>query len=84
MANDAVARRAHVTRQTVGRWRARFLADRLDGLLDEPRPGAPRKIGDAEVEQVLTRTAPDPGQLRVSVQGEHSDRSNVNARIGAT
>jgi transposase len=56
MANDAVARRAHVTRQTVGRWRARFLAGRLDGLLDEPRPGAPRKIGDAEVERVLTRT----------------------------
>jgi transposase len=56
MANDAVARRAQVTRQTVGRWRTRFLTDRLDGLLDEPRPGAPRRIGDAEVERVLTRT----------------------------
>src|SRR5262249_35352928 len=54
--NDTVAGRLHVTRQTVGRWRARFIADRLDGLLDEPRPGAPRKISDADVERVLTQT----------------------------
>jgi transposase len=54
--NDAIARRLHVTRQTVGRWRARFLAQRLDGLLDEPRPGAPRTITDADVERIITRT----------------------------
>jgi transposase len=54
--NDAVARRLHVTRQTVGRWRARFLAARVDGLLDEPRPGAPRQITDADVERVITQT----------------------------
>lgn len=54
--NDAIARRLHVTRQTVGRWRARFLAKRLDGLLDEPRPGAPRTISDADVERIITRT----------------------------
>jgi len=41
---------------TVGKWRARFVARRLDGLLDEPRPGAPRRITDAQVEQVLTLT----------------------------
>jgi Homeodomain-like domain len=40
----------------VGKWRARFLKRRLDGLLDEPRPGAPRTISDAQVEAVLTRT----------------------------
>jgi transposase len=45
-----------ITRQTVGRWRRRFLARRLDGLLDEPRPGAPRRLSDAVVERVLTRT----------------------------
>jgi transposase len=54
--NDAIARRLHVTRQTVGRWRARFVAKRLDGLLDEPRPGAPRTVTDADVERVITRT----------------------------
>jgi transposase len=54
--NDAIARRLHVTRQTVGRWRARFVATRLDGLLDEPRPGAPRTITDADVERIITRT----------------------------
>src|SRR5262245_59286651 len=38
--NGTVAGRLQVTRQTVGRWRARFIADRLEGLLDEPRPGS--------------------------------------------
>ena len=54
--NGAVADRERVTRQTMGRWRARFVTKRLDGLLDEPRPGAPRRISDADVEHVLTRT----------------------------
>jgi transposase len=52
----AIAREVHVTKQTVGKWRGRFVARRLDGLLDEPRPGVPRTIGDAEVERVLTTT----------------------------
>ena len=52
----AVAREAHVTKQTVGKWRGRFVARRLDGLLDEPRPGAPRTITDADVERVLATT----------------------------
>ena len=56
MTNTAVARKVGVTVQTVGKWRARFLRDRLDGLNDEPRPGAPRKITDQQVEAVLTRT----------------------------
>lgn len=51
-----VARRLRVNRSTVGKWRVRFLENRLDGLLDEPRPGAPRKISDAEVERVVTLT----------------------------
>jgi transcriptional regulator with XRE-family HTH domain len=54
--NTRVARELRVTKQTVGRWRRRFLADRVDGLLDEPRPGAPRTISDAQIEAVLTRT----------------------------
>ena len=54
--NTALAREVRWTAQTVGRWRSRFLERRLDGLLDEPRPGAPRQIGDADVERVLTLT----------------------------
>lgn len=54
--NTAVAQKLGITKQTVGKWRARFLERRLDGLLDEPRPGTPRKIGDEEVERVLTLT----------------------------
>lgn len=56
LSNTAVARRLPATLQTVGKWRSRFVAKRLNGLLDEPRPGAPRRIGDADVERVLTRT----------------------------
>src|SRR3954447_7555719 len=54
--NGVVARQARVRRQTVGKWRSRFLNRGLDGLLDEPRPGTPRRVSDAEVEQVLTTT----------------------------
>jgi transposase len=54
--NGEVAERLRVTRQTVGKWRARFVEHRLDGLLDEPRPGAPRKISDEAVEAVVIAT----------------------------
>jgi len=54
--NTQVARELHLTKQTVGKWRSRFLAARLDGLLDEPRPGGPRRITDSAVEQVVTLT----------------------------
>ena len=54
--NTRVAHDLQLTKQTIGKWRTRFLAKRLDGLLDEPRPGAPRTVGDADVERVLTRT----------------------------
>jgi transposase len=54
--NTRVARELRLTKQTVGKWRTRFLRRRLDGLLDEPRPGAPRTVTDADVEVVLTRT----------------------------
>src|SRR2546425_1308577 len=54
--NTRVAHELRVTKQTVGMWRSRFLAQRADGLLDEPRPGAPRTIADAQVEQVVALT----------------------------
>jgi transposase len=54
--NLAVSARLGVNRGTVTRWRARFLDRRLDGLNDEPRPGVPRTITDAQVEAVVVRT----------------------------
>ncbi len=54
--NTVVARDLRLTKQTIGKWRSRFLRQRLDGLLDEPRPGAPRRIGDADVERVMRLT----------------------------
>jgi len=54
--NTSVAASTRVTKQTVGKWRTRFLRKGIDGLLDEPRPGTPRRLSDKEVEQVLTMT----------------------------
>ncbi|HET6646700.1 MAG TPA: helix-turn-helix domain-containing protein [Pyrinomonadaceae bacterium] len=51
--NTEVAARWGVIKQTVGKWRTRFIYKRLDGLLDEPRPGTPRRLSDAEVERVF-------------------------------
>jgi len=45
--NTEVAREIRTTKQTVGKWRSRFLGRRTDGLVDEPRPGAPRRRGNA-------------------------------------
>ena len=52
----AIAAELRITRQTVGKWRQRFMDRRLAGLVDEPRPGAPRRITDATVEQLITDT----------------------------
>ena len=54
--NTEVARRLEITLQTVGKWRARFVVRRLDGLRDEPRPGTPRRLSDATIEQVVATT----------------------------
>jgi transposase len=52
----ATALEMKVCLQTVGKWRKRYAERGVDGLLDEPRPGQPRKITDADVERVLTLT----------------------------
>ena len=54
--NKTVAKALRLTPATVGKWRARFLRARLDGLYDEPRPGAPRQISDEQIEAVIIRT----------------------------
>jgi transposase len=56
LTNQEVAAAEGVNQVTVGKWRARFASRRLDGLQDEPRPGAPRTISDADVERVLVKT----------------------------
>lgn len=54
--NKVIAARLGLDRQTVGKWRRRFLEHRLDGLRDEPRSGTPRTIEDARIEAVIVRT----------------------------
>ena len=58
----AVAARTGVSRESVRKWRVRFMKERLDGLADAPRPGAPRKITDDQVEVVVTRVLTEKGR----------------------
>jgi transposase len=71
LTNQEVAAREGVHQVTVGKWRARFVEKRLDGLHDKPRPGAPRTISDADVERVLVKTL------------EESPREDAALRAGA-
>src|SRR4051794_39012908 len=69
--NTRVAAQLGVARDMVGKWRSRFMAKRLEGLSDEPRPGAPRKLTDDVVEQVVLATleqAPPGGDSRWSTR----------------
>src|SRR5208282_443267 len=54
--NCAIAEEIGACRMTVMTWRKRFAFRRLDGLDDEPRCGAPRKIGDDKIAEVVTKT----------------------------
>ena len=54
--NEAVAQELRVCVHTVGKWRRRFAAERMAGLVDAPRSGAPREISDQKVEEVVTKT----------------------------
>jgi transposase len=59
--NTEVAATLGVSRATVAKWRSRFLAGRLEGLEDEPRPGAPPKITDEQVALVIRKTLEEQG-----------------------
>jgi transposase len=66
-----------VGKATVSKYRTRFLRRRLDGLLDEPRPGAPRKVTDAQVEDVVAKT------LEETPRGEtHWSRRSMARQVG--
>src|SRR5712692_3597931 len=71
LANKVVARRQRCSLGMVAKWRSRFLKSRLEGLYDEPRPGAPRKITDAQVEQIVIQTLESTprGQTHWSTRG---------------
>lgn len=54
--NKEIAEKLGVCAHTVGSWRNRFAEQRMDGLYDEPRPGAPRQIGDDEIATTIRKT----------------------------
>lgn len=82
--NTIVARRLRTTNQTVGKWRMRFIATRLDGLYDEPRVGGPRTISDAQVEAVIVTTleTTPKGATHWSTRGMAAKVGMSHAMIG--
>ena len=77
LANTVIAERAGVHQATVVKWRKRFLERRLDGLVDEPRPGAPRSISDEAVEEVIVRTLEDK-----PTDATHWSTRDLAAKVG--
>lgn len=69
--NKAVAKRLRCSSGMVGKWRSRFLKTRLEGIFDEPRPGAPRKVSDDQVERIVIQTLESTprGQTHWSTRG---------------
>ena len=69
--NKAVAKRLRCSLGMVGKWRCRFLVAGLEGLYDEPRPGAPRKVSDDQVERIVIQTLESTprGQTHWSTRG---------------
>lgn len=75
--NKEVASAVGVTAQTVGKWRNRFLENRIESLVDAPRSGCPRSISDKKVEEVLTRTLEAPPKNRT-----HWSRRRMAREVG--
>jgi transposase len=51
-----IARRVGLSQPTVVKWRQRFLAHRSLGLSELPRPGAPRRVSDEQIEAIIRQT----------------------------
>ena len=60
LTNKEIAAKLDVCAHTAGIWRQRFARDRMDGLYDEPRPAAPRQIGDDEIAETIRKTLETP------------------------
>jgi transposase len=56
LSNTEVSGRLHLTLQTVGKWRQRFIEKRIEGLMDEPRTGTPKRLTEKDVDRVLELT----------------------------
>ena len=82
--NTVVARRYRTTNATVGKWRKRFVDDRLDGLYDEPRVGAPRTISDDQVEAVVVKTLETlpPGETHWSTRSMAANAGMSHTMVG--
>ena len=77
LTNDAVASKLDVNQATVVKWRKRFLERGVDGLIDEPRPGAPRRISDDDVEAVVVKTLEE-----TPVDATHWSTRDLAKRVG--
>jgi len=75
--NTTVAARLGCSSATVGKWRRRFVENRLDGLVDEPRPGGPRSVSDEQVERVVIDTLE-----RTPRDATHWSRASMAAQSG--
>jgi aminoglycoside phosphotransferase (APT) family kinase protein len=75
--NKDVAAQLNCAVATVGKWRSRFVAERLDGLLDEPRPGRPATISVEAVEAVVVATLEETPQ-----NATHWSRASMAKRSG--
>ena len=75
--NKQAAAKLGIVPATVGKWRRRFVDRRLDGLLDEPRPGGPRTIGDEQIEAVIVATLE-----RTPKDATHWSRASMAAEAG--
>jgi transposase len=74
-----ICERLGVHRNTVAKWRGRFLAERLEGVLDEPRPGRPRTLTDAQVDEVITKTLESTPK-----NATHWSTRSMSAEVGLT
>src|ERR671938_1424529 len=81
--NKTVSSELGVHAMTVGKWRRRFLSQRVDGLRDEPRPGAPRTVEDARIEAVITRTLESQPEDATHWSSRHGARQRPLGQHGA-
>jgi transposase len=79
LTNAEIAALEGISRPTVTKWRNRFAAKRLEGLLDEPRPGRPRTITDEQVEAVVITTLESKPR-----HGTHWSTRSMAAEVGVT